>query len=30
MLEINLKQLESFVAAVEHSGFTAGGPLRCI
>ena len=23
MLEINLKQLESFVATVEHSGFTA-------
>ncbi len=27
MLEINLKQLESFVATVEHSGFTVGG--RC-
>lgn len=23
MLEINLKQLESFVATVEHAGFTA-------
>ena len=30
MLEINLKQLESFVATVEHSGFTAAAAALCM